>query len=232
MIESGKEIRRLGAGAGNMEAAAGEIVDFFYESFAGAESKERCNALVRCFKTHAFGELPAGLQGQARRQVEGVEPGAATRCLVLLASRGEEPVWNGGRGPERFQVALLPTMKMVEEASMVTRLIQQMGLEVEHAAGATEDLLVDLEEWSFEGFPVNGAQGSEYVPAPESFVMRHGVWSVLGMEELLPSGELFVVALFSKRRITRETAAMFRPLALSVKLVLLPFAGGRVFATE
>jgi hypothetical protein len=46
--------------------------------------------------------------------------------------------------------------------------------------------------------------------------MRHGVWSVLGMEELLPSGELFVVALFSKVRITRETAAMFQPLAWSV----------------
>jgi hypothetical protein len=161
MVESGKEIRRLVAGAGNMEAAAGEIVDFFYESFAGTEPQERCNALVRCFKTHAFGELPSGLQEQVRRQVEGVEPGAATRCLVLLASRGKEPVWNGGRGPERFQVALLPTMKMVEEASMVTRVIQQMGWEVEHAAEATGDLLVDFGEWSFEGFPVAGAGRKE-----------------------------------------------------------------------
>jgi hypothetical protein len=35
MVESGKEIRRLVAGAGNMEAAAGEIVDFFYGALLG-----------------------------------------------------------------------------------------------------------------------------------------------------------------------------------------------------
>ena len=54
------------------------------------------------------------------------------------------------------------------------------------------------------------------------------VWRILGMGGLLPSGELFVVMIFSKVKITREVAAMFR--TLSVKLVLLPFAGGRIFA--
>jgi two-component system NtrC family sensor kinase len=71
--------------------------------------------------------------------------------------------------------------------------------------------------------------GSEYVPAQESFVVPYKVRSVLGMGGLLPSGEFFVTIMFSKVRIARETAAMFRTLALSMKLALLPFSGGRVF---
>ena len=115
---------------------------------------------------------------------------------------------------------------------MVARMVREMGLEVEHVAGTPVDLLVDLEQRPLNVFHVEEAADSEYVPAQETFVKRHGVRSVLEMGGLLPSGELFVVVMFSKVRIMRETAAMFRTLALSVKLVLLPFAGGRVFADE
>jgi hypothetical protein len=47
----------------------------------------------------------------------------------------------------------------------------------------------------------------------------------LGFGGMLPSGNLFVVILFSKVYIPRETADMFRPLSLSVRLAVLPFEG-------
>ena len=232
----------MGAGAGCMEEVAGEVVDFLYSCLVDAGSREPCNALVRCFKTHAYGGLPADLKALVREQMAGVdqagsgpaqiEPDISMRCLVLLASRGAEPAWNGRRGSERHQVIPLRTAKMVEEAPMVARMVRQMGLEIEHVVGAPEELLIDLEQRTFNVFHVEEAVDSEYLPAQEMFVKRHGVRSVLGMGGLLSSGELFVVVMFSKVRITRETAALFRTLALSVKLVLLPFAGGRVFAGE
>ena len=36
--------------------------------------------------------------------------------------------------------------------------------------------------------------------------------------------------LFAKMTIERQTADLFKPLALAAKLSLLPFSGGRVFA--
>ena len=53
--------------------------------------------------------------------------------------------------------------------------------------------------------------------------------SVLGFGGLLPDGNLFVVILFARAYIPHETAELFKTLALSAKLAVLPFVGGRVF---
>ena len=219
-----------------MEEVASEVVDFLYERFVATEEEHRSFALVRCFTTHSYGGLPDELKGVVRSQLSSVEPAAKVepglRCLALLASRGDEPGWNGRRGSRAHKVLPLPTAKAVEETPMVSRLIQEMGLEVDQVVRSPEELLAELQQRSFNVFHVEEAAGSEYVPAQERLVAGHGVRSVLGMGGLLPSGELFAVVMFSKVRITTETAAMFRTLALSVKLALLPFYGGRVFAKE
>ena len=69
------------------------------------------------------------------------------------------------------------------------------------------------------------AKGSPFVPAQEEFVIPFGIESVLGFGGVLPSKELFTVILFSKQKISRETAELFKSLALSLKLALLPFDG-------
>jgi hypothetical protein len=40
---------------------------------------------------------------------------------------------------------------------------------------------------------------------------------------MLASGDIFVVILFSKVEIPRDTAELFRTLALNVKMAVLPF---------
>ena len=47
---------------------------------------------------------------------------------------------------------------------------------------------------------------------------------------MLPGRDLFAVILFSRVPIPRSTAELFRPLALCVKIALLPFVNGPVFA--
>ncbi len=56
-----------------------------------------------------------------------------------------------------------------------------------------------------------------------------GVRSVLGFGGVLPRGELFAVIVFARIPLPPETAEMFKPLALSVKLAILPFANGPLF---
>jgi PAS domain-containing protein len=108
---------------------------------------------------------------------------------------------------------------------MFSQLLQQLGVKLESKAEPESDLLVDWVEQTFNVFHVGEAKGSPFVPAQEEFVIPFGIQSVLGFGGVLPSKELFTVILFSKQKISRETAELFKPLALSVKLALLSFDG-------
>jgi hypothetical protein len=229
MIRLSQDLRRKGAAARSMEDAASRVVDCLYECLKKGEGDESCLALVRCFKTHRLGDLPEKLQEQAMERLAGMPVEDGMRCLVLLASRGDEREWNGRKRSLRHQVIPLPTVEIVEEAPMVAQMIREMGLEVNEVVRPSE-FLVERGQREFNVFHVEHAVGSEFVPAQRDFVLAHGIMSVLGLGGPLPSGELFVVVMFSKARISRQTAQLFRTLALSVKLALLPFAGGRVFA--
>ena len=88
-------------------------------------------------------------------------------------------------------------------------------------------LLVDLEPKSYNGFHVPEARGSTYVPAQETFVIPYGIRSVVGLGGLFSPGHLFAVILFTTVPIPRHTADLFGPLALSVKLAILPVADRR-----
>jgi hypothetical protein len=112
---------------------------------------------------------------------------------------------------------------------MIAQLIYQLGLEPGAVVRPGPELLGGLDQRTYNVFHVSQALGSPYVPAQEEFVVPHGVQSVLGLGGVLATGDLFVVILFSRVALSRETAELFKPLALSVKLAVLPFAGGQVF---
>ena len=64
----------------------------------------------------------------------------------------------------------------------------------------------------------------------DDFVVPYGVKSVLGFGGILSPGELYVISMFSKVPISRESAENVRELASSVKEAVEPFVGNAVFA--
>src|SRR4026207_2153784 len=84
-------LRRMGQEAGSMEEAAERIVRYLYENLSGAGLKTPL-ALVRMFKTHAYGDLTEDLQAFAGR-VLGRDPEASMKCLTMLATIGDRPQW-------------------------------------------------------------------------------------------------------------------------------------------
>jgi hypothetical protein len=114
---------------------------------------------------------------------------------------------------------------------MVVRLLEQMGLHARDIVEPKTALLMKASQYrNFGVFHVETALGSEHIPNQQTFVEQYGIRSVVGMGGLLPSGEIFAVILFSRVVISLEVAALFRTLALSVKLALLPFAPNEVFS--
>ncbi len=227
MIDAGRKLRQPDRRHGSMEQAACAAVDFFYEEFRAEKSADglpNC-VLARCFKTQVFDELPSYLKQSAAACLPNRSASAAMQCLVLLATRGECAHWNSRLNSVAHGVIPLPTVEMVTQAPMIAHLFLQLGLTLDHVVLP----MPRGKDESFGVFHVESALGSESVPEQELFVRPYGIKSVLGFGGLLPAGELFAIILFTRVRISAETADLFRTLALGVKLALLPFSGKQVF---
>ncbi len=230
MTEYGTVLRKLGAGAKSMEEVANRVVHHLYEAFLDERTGEPALALVRFFKTHPYADLIVPLPTIAQTMVGNSPIPPTTQCLTLLATTGQRPEWQSRQASKGHQVIPLMSEQLVTQLPMISQLIQQFGLEVNAVVSPNPDLLIDLEQTTFNVFHVEHAIASPYVPAQDNFVVPYGIRSVLGFGGMLPSGNLIAVILFSKVLISRDTAELFKTLALNVKMAVLPFDRGRVFA--
>ncbi len=231
MTRLGRTLRRLGEGAHSMEELAGRVVRRLYDDLVDLDTGERSCALVRFFKTHRYEDLGPELQHFARARLDGGAPSPVMRCLTLLGSAGDAPGWNASEASVAHRAIPLVSKEMLSKAPMISRLLQQLGVEVEALLEGREGLLVDPEPSSFNVFYVPDARGSPYIPAQSGFVAPAGVRSVLGFGGMLSRGDIFAVILFSKVPIPLSTAELFRTLALNVRMAALPL-GDAVFADQ
>lgn len=231
VTECGAGLEALGSGAPHMEEVANKIVRHLYENLKDKQTGGRACALVRFYKTHLYSELEPQLQEFARGVLGAVPVSPEMRCLTLLATVGEKPDWNARANSAGHKAIPLPSEDFVAKIPMIARLVNQLGLEVSAVLRPDPAILVDLEEKTYNVFHVTEAVGSPYIPAQNDFVIPYGVRSVVGFGGVLPSGELYVVILFAKVPVRRETADRFRGLALNVKAAVAPFAGKAVFAS-
>jgi hypothetical protein len=228
MTELGVVLRRLGEGAQSMEEVANRVVRTLYERLVDPDTGERSCALVRFFKTHAYAELDAPLRDFARGMLHDRTAAPGMKCLSLLATAGYRSEWNSRRASVAHRAIPLASEEIVSKAPMISSLLQQLGVELGVLLNPTPGLLVESEPASFNVFYVPDARGSPYIPDQDDFVKPIGVESVLGFGGMLPMGDIFVVIVFSRAHIPRETAELFRTLALNVKMATLPF-GDAVF---
>jgi two-component system NtrC family sensor kinase len=224
MTECGIAIRQIAKESQSLAEVADKVVRFFHENLLDHESGAKNCALVRLFKTQLYSTLSPELKEFAQARLGGEVPGPDLRCLVLLATAGEKPEWNSITQSAGHRAIPLSSVQMVEQAPMISNLIQQLGLEVATVIKPDPKVLMDADQKTYNVFYVPVALGSPYLPAQESFVKKRGIQSALGMGGLLPWGDLFSLILFTRTPIPQETADLFKTLALSTKLAILPFA--------
>lgn len=230
MTECGSALRQLGYGAPSMDVVADRIVHYLYHEFRDTQTGTHSFALVRCFKTHSYGELPAELQTFAQTQLGSQPPTPDLKCLTLLATTGDRPEWQTRQASRGHQAIPLVSAKLVAESPMISQLIRQLGLDIGAVLAPSADLMMDLEQRTFNVFLVPEAVASPYVPAQKDFVIPYGIQSVMGFGGMLPSGNLVAIVLFAKCAITSETADLFKTVALNMKMAMLPFDRKQVFA--
>ena len=213
-----------------MEEVADRIVRYFYDHLVSKDTNQKACVLVRLFKTHPFDELDEELRQVATTSLRGAAASPAMKCLILLATAGEKTEWNSRETSEGHKVIPFVSEKAVQDMPMVSILLSQLGLSFGSLQKPDPELTLEMEQSPLNVFHVPEAQGSSFVPAQMEFVIPYGVKSVLGFGGLLPSGDFFTVILFLRVQISHENAELFKTLALSAKLAMLAFAGGKVFA--
>ena len=223
-----EDVGKIAAASASMEEAAGKIVRHLNESLTDGHGGRAC-ALVRFYKTHAYGDLDAELQSFAQGVLGHAPESLDMKCLTLLGTAGEKEEWNSRQQSAGHKAIPLPSADFVSQIPMISRLVSQFGLDVQAVIRPDPSLIIDLEQKSYNAFHVPEAVGSPYIPGQEEFVIPYGIRSVLGVGGVFNTGDLFALILFSKVPISRETSDKFKALAVSVKEATQPFLDGRVF---
>jgi hypothetical protein len=227
MVRCGAAVRAMGEGASAMDQVARRLVRHFYDRMRH-HGKPAC-ALVRFYKTQAYGDLDGGRQAFAAGVLGGPSPTPEMKCLTLLATVGDEPAWCSVSGSRGHRAIPLPTADFVARIPMISRLVHQFGVDVHQVLRPDPAFLVDIGQQTFNVFHVAEAKGSPYIPA-QDFVSAHAIRSVLGFGGMLSNGDLFAIIMFAKMEIPREVAELFRTLTLGVKLAIHPFLAGPTFS--
>ena len=225
MTECTSELRKLGAGASSAQDVAQRIASYLYRQLGNDQTGRQDCALVRCFLTRAYRELDPQSQDCARRALACGPGSLDMKCLTLFGTPGERPEWNDRNRSKRYRSIPLADKQVVSQFPMVSQLLHQLGVELTSTTQSESDVPFNSTEQTLNVFHVAEAKGSPFVPAQEEFVIPFGIESVLGFGGVFPSKEFFTVILFSRQKITRETAELFKPLAETVKSALLPFDG-------
>ncbi len=227
LTEAAEEVHRISGRSASMEDCAGGIVRLLYDTLLN-ERGERASALVRCFKTHRFGELPYDVQ---QTVAERDSLTGETKCLALLATAGDLPAWNARQQSVSHQAIPLPSPRIVARSPMIAQLIVQLGLELSDVINPRPEVILNMHERAYNVFFVEDALGSSQIPAQQQFVVPYGIKSVIGFGGVLPTGDLFAVIIFSKVSVPREVAELFQVLAVSVKTALMPFEWNDIFTS-
>ena len=223
MNECASGLRKLGAGASSTQDVAQRIASYLYQQFGYDQTGRKDCVLVRCFLTRAYRDLDPKSQDCAWRALACGPGSLDMKCLALFGTAGERPEWNDRNRSRRYRSIPITDKQVLSQFPMVSQLLQQLGVEVESKNQPESDSLADWTDRRLNIFHVAEAKGSPFVPAQEEFVIPFGIESVLGFGGVFPSKEFFTVILFSRVRISRETADLFKLLAQSVKSALLPF---------
>ena len=228
MSECGLALRHLGDNASSMEEAANNIIQHLYKAFIGSSNEQAC-VLVRFFKTHSYKDLTPDLQEYISEILNTRTVSDNLKCLTMLATAGDLEEWNSRHQSVGHKAIPLANEEAIARIPMISQLIQQLGINPGIVVQPNADFLSDLEQKMYNVFYIPNALNSPYIPSQALFVVPFNIKSVLGFGGLLPNGDMFAIVIFLKLFVPRTVINLFQPLALNIKLAILPFDKSRIF---
>ena len=216
-----------------LEQAAQQLVTAIYERF------EQSVIIARVFVSVPFADLPMPNQEYVRKlAAAGSEITLDTPVLSLVATRGVEPAWNDRRLSHGHKGIPVISSAFVGAIPMISRLLRELGVPVEWADSHDTEMIVQTIGTTAGVFFVDDAaeatdsEGRKIIPA-QDFVADYGVKSVFGTGGAYLTGQMLVLVVFCRDRVSRPTAERFLEVANLFKGKTTSLAYPEtVFATE
>lgn len=232
MTRCGDAVQQFGVKAKNIEELADMMVRYFYDHFMDKKTGEKSCALVRFFITYPYSSIDEELRQLADGMLNGQPAPQEMKCLILLATAGMKAEWNSTKLSKGHRVLPLLNEDMLKKNLMVYQFIYQLGIDISAVLNPDPHLAIELENKIFNVYYVPDALGSPYIPAQNEFVIPFGIKSALGFGDMLPTGNLFAVIMFSKTKIPLAIADMFKNIALNARMAVLSFVSEKIFVID
>ncbi|MBT3355217.1 MAG: hypothetical protein HN402_09865 [Candidatus Scalindua sp.] len=232
MSEVGDALQQLELKAKNIDELSDMIVRYFFDNLVDTQTGEKSSVLIRFFMTYPYSSLGTELRQSVDKMLDGQSVHQDMKCLELSATAGVQPEWNSTIQSKGHRVLPLQNENMLKNNIMVHQFIDQMGIGISNVLNPDPTLSSELEGRVFNVYHVPDAIGSPYIPAQEEFVVPFGVKSAMGFGGMLPTGNLFALLIFSKTKIPRDTANLFKNIALNIRMALLPFVNEKIFVID
>lgn len=171
---------------------------------------ERSLVLSRIYLTVPYRRLTPANQDRLRAK-RGAKIPPNERFLCLVGTHGTQPAWCDVR-QSQGHAAIPLDAETIASAPMLSRLFEQMGVELSAEQRTESGIVVDGVGRSFGLFHVLHAKGSAFVPAQEEFVLPHGVESVLGCGTVLLDGAISIWIGFSRHVVGSDQAMPLLPM--------------------
>ena len=229
VVVCGSGAVRAAAESLSLENAADRIVHYLYNSLWDLKSDRPGNALVRFYRTIAFGDLEPSLQNHAALALGPGNKRPAMKCLTLMGTAGDLPQWNSRQSSVAHKAIPLTSRAAVERLPMVSRLIRDLGVSVEELVDPPESQSAPEPDVPPNVFYIRRAESHPSVP-DQDFVRQHGVQSVLAVGGPIDNTDMWTIILFSRVEISPEVARLFRLLAVDVKIAVMSRLARKFFA--
>ncbi|WP_406279364.1 SpoIIE family protein phosphatase [Embleya sp. NBC_00896] len=227
MVVCSSELRQVTADSPTMEDAARAIVQHLRATFRDPHTGRPQLVLTRLFQTMPWRNLTPDLEERALHRQPDLVPHPDLRCLTLLATTGDHPDWCDRTRSRHHQIAAFPSAEAVRRAPMISAMLDQLGVTPEQIVAGPLPTDNDWDRHDIHHIP--DALTSGAVP-DKDFIRDNGIKSVVGYAGNLPDGELFTVLMFTRVHVPARIAELFRTVAVSTRLALLPLNTAPLFA--
>jgi signal transduction histidine kinase len=186
-----------------LTALADESVNLLYEAL---EHQGRpAITLARAYLTRPLHELSDELQALVAENVAPSERTSHdTRCLTLVASRGQEHDWNDPRGSAGRRALAVPSQMASTRCPLVARLAVELETDVPQGSAPSEERITETRP--LRGFYVSDARSSSDVS--QRFVRSYDIASVFGFGVRLSTGNVFALVLFFRAPLAAPAARL------------------------
>jgi len=232
MSKIGDDLQQLELKARNIDELSDMMVQYFFDNLVDTQTGEKSSVLVRLFMTYPYSSLDTELRQSVDKMLSAQPVQQDMKCLILSATAGVEPEWNSTANSKDHRVLPIQSEDMLKKNIMVHQFIQQMGIGISNVLNPDPKQSSALEGRVFNVYHIPDAIGNPYIPAQDEFVIPYGIKSAMGIGGMLPTGNLFALLIFSKTRIPRDTANLFKNIALNVRMAVLPFVNEKIFVID